>query len=58
MKAKKKPLASTTPDALGVSIANTVTLLKVETPAERSAGIKVESVDALLDCLKNQAKVL
>lgn len=58
MKAKKKPLATTTPDALGVSIANTITLLKVETPAERSAGIKVESVDALLDCLKNQAKVL
>ena len=58
MKAKKKPLASTTPAALGVSITNTVTLLKVETPAERSAGIKVDSVDALLDCLKNQAKVL
>ncbi len=58
MKAKKKPLAATSPDALGVSITNTVTLLKVETPAERSAGIKVDSVDALLDCLKNQAKVL
>ncbi len=58
MKAKKKPLATTTPDALGVGIVNTITLLKVETPAERSAGIKVESVDALLDCLKNQAKVL
>jgi len=58
MKAKKKPLAATSPDALGVSITNTVTLLKVETPAERSAGIKVDSVDALLDCLKNQANVL
>lgn len=58
MKAKKKPLAATSPDTLGVSITNTVTLLKVETPAERSAGIKVDSVDALLDCLKNQAKVL
>jgi electron transfer flavoprotein beta subunit len=58
MKAKKKPLAATSPDAMGVNVANTVTLLKVETPAERSAGIRVESVDALLDCLKNQAKVL
>ncbi|MGB5599817.1 electron transfer flavoprotein subunit beta/FixA family protein [Thiothrix lacustris] len=58
MKAKKKPLVATSPDALGVSITNTLTLLKVETPAERSAGIKVDSVDALLDCLKNQAKVL
>lgn len=58
MKAKKKPLAATSPDALGVPVANTLTLLKVETPPERSAGIKVETVDALLDCLKNQAKVL
>lgn len=58
MKAKKKPLDSTSADALGVSVANTVKLLKVETPAERKAGIKVESVDALMDCLKNQAKVL
>ena len=58
MKAKKKPLAATSPEALGVSVGNTVTLLKVETPAERKAGIKVETVDALIDCLKNQAKVL
>lgn len=58
MKAKKKPLDATSPTALGVTVANTVTLLKVETPAERKAGIKVESVDALIDCLKNQAKVL
>ena len=58
MKAKKKPLVATSPAILGVSIANTVRLLKVETPAERNAGIRVDSVDALLDCLKNQAKVL
>lgn len=58
MKAKKKPLVATSPAALGVSMTNTVTLLAVEPPAERSAGVKVNSVDALLDCLKNQAKVL
>jgi electron transfer flavoprotein beta subunit len=58
MKAKKKPLAVTSPDALGVSIGNTLTLLRVDAPAERSAGIKVDSVDALIDCLKNKAKVL
>lgn len=58
MKAKKKPLVATSPAALGVSMTNTVTLLAVEPPAERSAGVKVDSVDALLDCLKNQAKVL
>ncbi|EIJ36103.1 electron transfer flavoprotein subunit beta/FixA family protein [Thiothrix nivea] len=58
MKAKKKPLVATSAVALGVSMTNTVTLLAVEPPAERSAGVKVDSVDALLDCLKNQAKVL
>ena len=58
MKAKKKPLDATSPDALGVSLNNTISLLKVETPAERLAGIKVDSVDTLIDLLKNQAKVL
>jgi electron transfer flavoprotein beta subunit len=58
MKAKKKPLDATSPDALGVSLNNTISLLKVETPAERQAGIKVDSVDTLIDLLKNQAKVL
>jgi electron transfer flavoprotein beta subunit len=58
MKAKKKPLEATSPEALGLSLSNSISLLKVETPAERQAGIKVESVDALIDLLKNQAKVL
>lgn len=58
MKAKKKPLAVTTPAEMGVAIANTVTLVRVEAPAERSAGIKVESVDALIDALKNKAKAI
>lgn len=58
MKAKKKPLAVTTPADMGVAIANTVTLVRVEAPAERSAGIKVESVDALIDALKNKAKAI
>lgn len=58
MKAKKKPLDTTTPDELGVDIAPRVTTLKVEPPAERSAGIKVESVEELVDKLKNEAKVI
>lgn len=58
MKAKKKPLAVTTPAEMGMAIANTVTLVRVEAPAERSAGIKVESVDALIDALKNKAKAI
>lgn len=58
MKAKKKPLDTFTPDDLGVSLSATVATLKVEPPAERQAGIKVESVEQLVDKLKNEAKVI
>jgi electron transfer flavoprotein beta subunit len=58
MKAKRKPLDKTTPADLGVEVASTVTTLKVEAPAERSAGVKVASVDELVEKLKNEAKVL
>ena len=58
MKAKKKPLDVVTPDELGVDLTPTVEVLSVEPPAEREAGIKVESVDELVDKLKNEAKVI
>ena len=58
MKAKKKPMETTTPEELGVDTTPRVTTLKVESPAERAAGIKVISVDDLLDKLKNEAKVI
>ena len=58
MKAKRKPLATTSPAALAVSPGTSVKLLGVTPPAERRGGIKVESVAALVDCLKNQAQVL
>ena len=58
MKAKKKPLETVTPDALGVSTASTNKTLKVEAPAARSAGIKVKSVAELVEKLKNEAKVI
>ncbi|MGI4841548.1 MAG: electron transfer flavoprotein subunit beta/FixA family protein [Janthinobacterium lividum] len=58
MKAKKKPLETFTPEALGVSVASTVKTLKVEAPAVRSAGIKVKSVAELVEKLKNEAKVI
>jgi len=44
MKAKKKPLDTTTPADLGVDASSRVTLMGVELPAERQAGIKVEDV--------------
>ncbi|RUO50110.1 electron transfer flavoprotein subunit beta [Pseudidiomarina aquimaris] len=58
MKAKRKPLDVTTADELGVNVSRTVKLLKVEPPAERSAGVKVADVAELVDKLKNEAKVL
>ena len=58
MKAKKKPLDVLKPEELGVSTASTLSTLKVEAPAARSAGIKVKSVDELVDKLKNEAKVI
>lgn len=58
MKAKRKPLDLLTPEALGVEISNKLSLLKVEPPQERSAGIKVGSVEELVDKLRNEAKVI
>jgi electron transfer flavoprotein beta subunit len=58
MKAKKKPLETLTPADLGVEIKAHTKLLKVEPPAERSAGIKVADVAELVDKLKNEAKVI
>ncbi|MDA7589361.1 electron transfer flavoprotein subunit beta/FixA family protein [Porticoccaceae bacterium] len=58
MKAKKKPLDTTTPDELGVDASARVTLMGVELPAERQAGIKVEDVAQLVDKLRNEAKVI
>ena len=58
MKAKKKPLDVITPDELGITLSSSVTTLKVEPPAERLSGIKVASVDELVEKLKNEAKVI
>src|SRR5690554_158468 len=58
MKAKKKPLETLKPEELGVSTASTLSTVKVEAPAARSAGIKVKTVDELVDKLKNEAKVI
>ncbi|WP_211828454.1 electron transfer flavoprotein subunit beta/FixA family protein [Kistimonas asteriae] len=58
MKAKRKPLDVKSPAELGVEVASTITTLKVEPPAERQAGIKVGSVDELVEKLKNEAKVI
>ncbi len=58
MKAKKKPLDTTTAAELGVDAAARTQLLGVELPAERQAGIKVADVAQLVEKLKNEAKVI
>jgi electron transfer flavoprotein beta subunit len=58
MKAKKKPLDSLTVDDLGVDMTPRLTIVKVEEPAEREAGIKVADVKELVEKLKNEAKVI
>ncbi len=58
MKAKKKPIDTYTPADLGVDVAPRVKTLKVMPPAERQAGIIVETVEELVDKLKNEAKVI
>ena len=58
MKAKKKPLDSLTVDELGVDISPRLTILKVEEPDAREAGIKVADVKELVEKLKNEAKVI
>jgi electron transfer flavoprotein beta subunit len=58
MKAKKKQLDTFKPEDLGVDVTPRIKTLKVTEPPKRSAGIKVADVDALVDKLKNEAKVL
>ena len=58
MKAKRKPLVITSPDELGVVMKVHSQLLSMESPIERQAGIKVKTVDELLEKLKFEAKVI
>ncbi len=58
MKAKKKPMDVTTPEALGVDITPRLKTLKVVEPPKRKGGVIVADVAALVDKLKNEAKVI
>lgn len=58
MKAKKKTIDTIAPDSLGVDIAPRLKTLKVEEPPKRSAGVMVADVAALVEKLKNEAKVI
>ncbi len=58
VKAKKKPLESIKPEDLGVDVTPRLQTLKVTEPSTRKSGIKVASVDELINQLKTVAKVL
>ena len=58
MKAKKKPMETLTPEALGVDVTPRIKTLKVVEPTKRSAGIKVPDVATLVAKLKTDAKVI
>ena len=58
MKAKKKTIDLTNPEELGIDISPRLTVLKVEEPAKRIAGVMVEDVAQLVDKLRNEAKVI
>jgi electron transfer flavoprotein beta subunit len=58
MKAKKKPMETLKADALGVDISPRITTLKVEEPPKRKGGVKVPDAKALVEKLRNEAKVI
>ena len=58
MKAKKKELKVISLTDLGVDSSPRTEILKVELPEARAAGVMVETVDELVDKLKNEAKVI
>jgi len=58
MKAKKKKVDKKSPADLGVELKKHLTITMVEEPPKREAGIKVASVEELVDKLKNEAKVI
>jgi electron transfer flavoprotein beta subunit len=58
MKAKKKTIAKLTTAELGVDVTPHLTVLKVEEPPKRQAGVKVKTVEELVDKLRNEARVI
>lgn len=58
MKAKKKPLEIRAADSFGIDLSSKVKLLRVELPASRNGGVKVDSVEELISKLKQEAKVI
>ena len=58
MKANKKPIDEKLPEDYNMEISPMLEIVKVSEPAQREAGIKVETVEELVDKLKNEAGVI
>lgn len=58
MKAKKKPLEEIDLSGLGITAISRTQVLKLDTPPRRKAGVRVKTVDELVDKLKHEAKVI
>jgi len=58
MKAKKKPIEEKSSEDYNIEITSMLEVVKVSEPAQREAGIKVETVEELVDKLKNEAGVI
>jgi electron transfer flavoprotein beta subunit len=58
MKAKKKPIQQLSIQDLNIKIKNRLNILKVEEPTKRQSGVMLQTVDELIEKLKNEAKVI
>ena len=58
MKARAKPVEKKDPASLGVDLTPRLSLVNVKEPSKRKGGVKVKTVDELLDKLRNEAKIL
>jgi electron transfer flavoprotein beta subunit len=58
MKAKQKTIDELEPSDLGINMTPKVSTIKVEEPPKRVGGGKVESIEELIDKLKNVSGVI
>ena len=58
MKAKKKPIQQLSIQDLNIKIGNRLNILKVDEPTKRQSGVMLQTVDELVEKLKNEAKVI
>jgi electron transfer flavoprotein beta subunit len=58
MKSKQKPIEKIDISELGIDLKPRLSVIEVNDPPERKAGIMVKDLEELVEKLKNEAKVL